>query len=76
MKRIYCFIVALVMMLSVVSCNTASNSGETITEAVSNETAETLADDTKPSAPKYDGVFKVGYSRVVISPELPAKQKT
>lgn len=96
-KKIICLILALMMLISVVSCTTDSNNDSTDTsEAVVDQSAEnsetnaatdyvatdavtegtTAAATTENVAEeKYDGVFKVGYARTVITPALPFERK-
>ena len=77
MKKIICFLLAILILLSVASCNGATPPVDVDTNAgdVSGENTEKPIDDGKVAAPAYDGVFKVGFSRVVITPDLPATQK-
>ncbi len=75
MKKIICLILAMLMLLSVVSCNnTPDNPSGTQSDSTENAGGEAPAD--KIAAEKYDGVFKVGFSRIDISPEtLPIPRK-
>ena len=79
MKKILCFLLTILMILSVVACDTtkdpvdssdtgASDSVEAIDTV---DTTEKVNTNVIP-AEKYNGVFKAGYARAVITPELPA----
>ena len=90
MKKILCFIMVLLMLVSVVSCGNAnepqsSGEGETTqmlegdsttdgTEASEEESTEapdlTGEETTEPAEPQYDGIFRTGYSRAVITPNV------
>ena len=74
MKKIICLVLALVMLVSVVSCDTPnSNSDDTTVADVTNAPA---TENIKTDAEKYDGVFKVGFARVDITPDnLPHPRK-
>ena len=66
MKKIICLALAFLMLLSVVSCNGTPNPPVDGTSGAGEGNAETQ----KVAAEKYDGVFKVGYARVEITPEM------
>ena len=82
MKKIICLILAFIMLVSVISCSNVPVNNEDATSDVQDTTADnTAASDTVTEktvntntvpAEKYDGVFKAGYARTVITPELPA----
>ena len=70
-KKLFCLILAFIMLLSVVSCSGTTEGPSGVPD---NGTEGVGGDDNSnvPSTetPKYDGVFKVGYARVDISPEM------
>ena len=68
MKRIFSFILAVLMLLtSFAACATVNNDDSVNTEA------ETSAEAVNKIT--YDGVFQLGYARVVITPDLALPQK-
>ena len=76
-KKILCLMLALIMLLSVVSCsNTTGNPSEATGENKGDKTEAASDEKTnenpveKIEAEKYDGIFKVGYSRVDITPQM------
>ncbi|MBR2387786.1 MAG: hypothetical protein IKB02_10120 [Clostridia bacterium] len=70
-KKLLCIVLTLIMLLSVVACNNTPGTPDDS----SNET-EKEAESGKVAEEKYDGVFKVGYSRVDITPQmLPISRK-
>ena len=77
MKKILCFLLAVLMILSVVACDTTKDPVDSDNVSDSTEASDTVDTTEKVNtnvipAEKYDGVFKVGYARDVITPELPA----
>ncbi len=74
MRKIICLLLALLMLVSMVSCNTPDNiSDDTTNEG---ETNAPTTENIKADAEKYNGVFKVGFSRVDITPsQLPHPRK-
>ena len=84
MKKIICFLLAMLMLVSVVACNTTDpNPADTTeaeaTDAVSETEAETTTEATVPTgkvdAPAYTGVFKTGYDRQDVTPSGEIKMK-
>ena len=67
------------MLFSVVACDITSHfpnkEGDSVTGTQSVDTKEETTEysfEDKESAPEYNGVFRTGYARVVITPSLPA----
>ncbi len=74
MKRIICLLLALLMTVSIVSCGTPDNNSDDTTN--SGESDAPATENVKADAEKYDGIFKVGFSRVDITPsQLPHPRK-
>ena len=81
MKKIISLILVFIMLVSVVSCagdpvnndDTTDNVQDTVLESTeASDTATETVNPNKVPAEKYNGVFKAGYARTVITPELPA----
>ena len=72
MKKIICFILALLMLVSVVACGDTSIGVDESTDVKDTEAATTAQ---KVAAEPYDGVFKAGFARVDITPKVPIKKK-
>ena len=86
MKKLLCFFLAILLLLSVVACDKKDPTGDDIgTEAPENtsekfddeeenEDGDAAKDKDKPASKEddtYDGVFQTGYARVAITPNVP-----
>ncbi|MBR2387782.1 MAG: hypothetical protein IKB02_03330 [Clostridia bacterium] len=75
MKRIICFLLAVMMLITLVACGNTPD--DNVDESTKGEetTAPVIAE--KIPAEKYDGVFKAGYASVDITPtKLPIAKKS
>ena len=76
MKKIICFLLAVLMLTSLVACGNTTPNVEVGGESTEEQTTAAPVTFEKISAEPYDGVFKVGYSRVDITPtNLPISKK-
>ena len=74
MKKIICLLLVILMIASIVSCGTSEETENDTSDMVATDAAET--ENIKAGAEKYDGVFKVGFARVDITPtQLPHPRK-
>ena len=74
MKKFICLLLALILLVSMVACDTPENIEEDTTNA--GQTNAPASENLKESAEKYEGVFKVGFARVDITPsQLPHPRK-
>ncbi len=73
MKRIVCFLLAVMMLITLVACG--DTPGANVDESTNNEetTAPVIAE--KIPAEPYDGVFKAGFARADITPSVPIAKK-
>ena len=82
MKKIISILLVVLMIASLAACggtpdDKPDDTSDTSAEITTDETTATIEEAwlSKPSAEKYDGVFKAGFGRVDITPELPMPRK-
>ena len=69
MKRIICFLLAVIMLVSLVACGDTNQPGGVQDESTEAQTTAPVIAE-KIDAEPFDGVFKAGYARVDITPTM------